>query len=109
VQQLTGRPVGSVGPNDYMVFGHPARNATSHQWATIQNIQSAVPDAVVTLHLREFIWRRNPGVPRLTQLTAVVTKKHGPFILRREYLLPAEASEETSLSSDAKGALIKQR
>jgi hypothetical protein len=93
VQQLTGRPVGSVGPNDYMVFGHPARNATSDQWAAIQNIRSAVPDAVVTLHLREFVWRRNRGVPRLTQLTAVVTRKHGPFTLRREYLLRNEESD----------------
>jgi hypothetical protein len=108
VKQWTGRTVAPVGPNDYVVFGHPARNATSHQWDAIQNIQSAVPDAVVNLHLREYIWRRNSGVPRLTQVTAVVTKKHGPFTLRREYVLPDEANEKP-LSPDAKGALIKQR
>jgi hypothetical protein len=27
------------------------------------DIKAAVPDAHVVLHLREFIWRRDPGVP----------------------------------------------
>ena len=44
----------------------------------------------MTLHLREFIWRRHPGVPRISQLTAVVSRKIGAMVLRREYLVSDE-------------------
>jgi hypothetical protein len=93
VQQWTGRSVEPVLPHDFVVFGHPARSATSAQWARLQEIQRAVPDADVSLHHREFVWRRESGIPRYSRLTVVVTKRTGPIVLRREYVLPDDGSE----------------
>jgi hypothetical protein len=87
VQQWTGRTRHHVTERDFVVFGHPVSTVTNRQWALLQEIRAAVPDAHLALHLREFIWRRDPGVPRLTRLTLVVTKTIGPMLLRREYLV----------------------
>jgi hypothetical protein len=104
VQQWTGRAVDVVGPNDFLVVGHPARSASPRQWARLQAIQAAVPDAVVTLHQREFIWRRDPGVPRFTRLTVVVVRKQGPITLRREYLLVDDELDQDSQTTNTEGA-----
>ena len=90
VRHWTGRDVAPVVPADFAVCGHPARSATSGQWAALQEIQAAVSEAQVSLHTREIIWRREPGVPRYTRLTVVVTKQAGPILLRREYLFPED-------------------
>jgi hypothetical protein len=99
VQQWTGKPDAIVNPADVLVFGHPAHIATKAQWARLQAVEAAVPDASVTLHVREFIWRCDARVPRLRQFTMIVTKTHGPFTLRREYILP---DENGSSDSDAR-------
>jgi hypothetical protein len=93
VEQCTGRARPRVSDRDFVVVGHPVRTVTTQQWTRLQTMRATVPDAVVTLHLREFIWRRDPGVPRLTQLTLVVTQKMGPMLLRREYLVSDEDAE----------------
>jgi len=51
-------------------------------------MQAALPEASVTLHVRELIWRRDPKAPRLTLFTVLVTQKVGPIVLRREYAAP---------------------
>jgi hypothetical protein len=93
VEQCTGRTVSHVSERDFVVVGHPVRTVTTQQWTRLQTMRAAVPDAVVSLHLREFLWRRDPGVPRLTQLTVVVTQKMGPMLLRREYLVSNEDAQ----------------
>lgn len=90
VEQWLGRKRQHVSERDYVVFGHAVRSITDRQWALLHEIRAAVADAHVALHLREFVWRRDPGVPRLTQLTLVVTRKIGGLVLRREYLLSDE-------------------
>ena len=90
VEQWLGRKLPHVSQSDYVVFGHQVRMITDRQWVLLHDIKAAVPDAHVALHLREFIWRRDPGVPRISQLTAVVTRKIGAVVLRREYLVSAE-------------------
>ena len=90
VEQWLGRTRQPVSESDYVVFGHHVRTIPERQWVLLHDIKAAVPDAHVALHLREFIWRRDPGVPRISQLTAVVTTKIGAVVLRREYLVPDE-------------------
>jgi hypothetical protein len=90
VEQWLGRKRQHVRESDYVVFGHQVRTITDRQWVLLHQVQRAVPDAHVSLHLREFIWRRDPGVPRISQLTAVVTRKIGAMVLRREYLVSDE-------------------
>lgn len=104
VQHWTGRPVEHVTPNDFIVFGHPARSATSHEWALLEQTRALVRGAVVSLHIREFAWRRGPGVPRLTRPTIVVTKQLGPIVLRREYVVPAEGQHTGELTDHSEGA-----
>jgi hypothetical protein len=105
VQQWTGRQRQNVTERDFVVFGHPVRTITNQQWTLLQAARAAVPDAHVALHLREFIWRRDPGVPRLTRLTLVVTKKIGPLLLRREYLVSNdEAHTSPSISHEKESA-----
>jgi hypothetical protein len=100
VEQWLGRKRSNVTERDFVVFGHPVRTMTKDQWSLLQQVKALVPDAHVALHLREFIWRRDPGVPRLTQLTLVVTRKIGPVLLRREYLaLNHEADGQPTLEN----------
>jgi hypothetical protein len=90
VEQWLGRKRQRVSESDYVVFGHQVRTMTDRQWVLLNDIKAAVPDAHVALHLREFIWRRDPGVPRISQLTAVVTRRISAMVLRREYLVSDE-------------------
>jgi hypothetical protein len=90
VERWLGRKRPHVSDRDYVVFGHQVRTIPNRQWVLLHEIQTAVPDAHVALHLREFIWRRDPGVPRISQLTAVVTRKIGAVVLRREYVVSDE-------------------
>ena len=88
--------------SDYVVFGHQVRTITDRQWVLLNDINAAVPDAHVALHLREFIWRRDPGVPRISQLTAVVTRKIGAMVLRREYLVSDEEADVNPSHAEGK-------
>ena len=102
VQQWTGRNRHHVTERDFVVFGHTVRTVTHRQWALLEKIRAAAPDAQTALHLREFIWRRDPGVPRLTQLTLVVTKRIGPMLLRREYLVSDDEADMSGTISTGK-------
>jgi hypothetical protein len=102
VEQWLGRKRQHIGDKDYVVFGHQVRTITDRQWMLLHNIKATVPDAQVALHLREFIWRRDPGVPRISQLTAVVTKKMGAVVLRREYLVSDEDIDVNRLHAEGK-------
>jgi hypothetical protein len=101
VEQWLGRRRQHVSESDYVVFGHEVRTITDRQWVLLHGIKAAVPDAHVSLHLREFIWRRDPGVPRISQLTAVVTRKIGAVVVRREYLVSDE--DASANRSDLEG------
>jgi hypothetical protein len=78
-----------VMPVDFKSFGRKADRATAAQWARMQEMQSAVPDATVALHVRELTWLVDPKAPRLIQHTIVVTQQIGALVLRREYGAPA--------------------
>jgi hypothetical protein len=108
VEQWMGRKRSHVSERDFVVLGHPVRTVTNQQWTLLQGIRATVPDAFVNLHVREFIWRRDPGVPRLTQLTLVVTKKMGPMLLRREYLVSEEDADNEPTAATRKGVRVHQ-
>lgn len=103
VQHCTGAAPPTVTPADFVVEGHPARSATSREWAALQACQAAVPDAAVRLHQREFRWTRDPAVPRLTHRTIVVTQRLGPLAIRREYWID-DQDAPTGGTSDHSGA-----
>ena len=75
----------------------------------LEELKAAVPDAHVDLHLREFVWRRDPGVPRISQLTAVVTRKIGAVLLRREYIVSDEDVDANRTRAEGEGVSMKPR
>lgn len=109
VEQWLGRKREHVSDRDYVVFGHQVRTITDRQWAMLEEMRAAVPDTHVDLHLREFVWRRDPGVPRISQLTAVVTRKIGAVVLRREYLVSDEDADANRSRAEGEGVGMKQR
>jgi hypothetical protein len=62
-----------------------ARQATSTQWAFVQEIQRALPEATVVLREHRLAWKQNASAPALTVFSLLVTARLGPFLLRREY------------------------
>ena len=79
-----------VSHPDLAVFSMNAVKATREQWALVQELQAAKPDATVTLRIHRLSWRRDPAAPALTVFGVLVTCKVGPFTVRREYLAPSE-------------------
>ena len=75
-----------IGAHDVLVAGTNAVKATATQWAAVQRIQAAVPQATVTLREHRLAWKQDTRVS-LTSFGVLVTCKQGPFTLRREYAL----------------------
>ena len=84
----TGRTDIVVGPADLQVAGADASSATSGQWAVVRQLKAALPDADVTLREHQLSWRRDPAQPGLTMFGALVTRRVGPFTVRREFAVP---------------------
>ena len=66
--------------------------ATSAQWAVMQQVKAAVPDAQVFLRERVLSWTADPKAPRLHIVTVLGFMKLGPLTLRREFCIPETCS-----------------
>ena len=88
LRSVTGRANIVVTTADLQVVGVDATVASAAQWAVIQQLQSRLPDADVTLREHRLSWRRDPALPGLTVHGVLVTRQVGPFILRREFAVP---------------------
>src|SRR3954469_11119797 len=86
-----------VGPLDVRVRSSHAVKATAEQWAVVQDIQRRVPDGNVVLREHVLSSKQHESVS-LTVFGVLVTKKHGPFVLRREYLVPGESTGPTAIA-----------
>lgn len=73
---------------DLVVTSKDATQATAAQWAVVQQLREAVPDATVTLRMHRLSWKNDPEAPTLTVFGVLVTRKVGPFAFRREYVAP---------------------
>ena len=65
-----------------------ARSVTAAQWERMQELKALVPDAEVVLRAHKIGWKPHPEAPTLTAFGVRVTRKVGPFILKREYAAP---------------------
>ena len=61
--------------------------ATATQWAVVRSLQSLVPDATVVLREHVLSSKRHQESASLTIFGVLVTKRFGPFTLRREYVV----------------------
>ena len=77
--------------------------ATAEQWAVVQDIQRLVPDANVVLREHVLSSKRHESAA-LTVFGVLVTKKHGPFVLRREYVVVD--SQHAADASSLRGCLL---
>jgi hypothetical protein len=76
-----------IGPGDVAVRSRNAVKATAAQWAVVQEVQRLVPGATVVLREHVLSSKRHQESASLTVFGVLVTKRHGPFVLRREYVV----------------------
>jgi hypothetical protein len=86
-----------VTASDLMVRSQNAVKATATQWAVVRSLQRLVPDATVVLRQHVMSSPRHHASASVTVFGVLVTKPHGPFVLRREYLV--DDSHEAALGS----------
>ena len=77
-------------------------DATAAQWAVLQEVQSAVPDARVYLRERVLSWTDDREAPRLRVVTVLGFLKRGPLTLRREFCVPDSCSSMPEPEGGAK-------
>ena len=87
IRQCTGSADVVVTPADVVARSAHAIMASAEEWAAIREIQERLPEANVVLRHHLLLSRRHQGVPSIVIIGALVTVKHGPFVLRREYVV----------------------
>lgn len=87
IRQFTGSADVVVTPADVVARSAHAVMASAEEWAAIQEIQARLPHAHAVLRHHLLLSRRHQGVPSIVIIGALVTLKHGPFVLRREYIV----------------------
>jgi len=96
IRQCTGSADVVVTPADVVVRSAHAIMASAEEWAAIREIQERLPQAHTVLRHHLLLSRRHQGVPSLVIIGALVTLKHGPFVLRREYIVSDKQSAAAS-------------
>jgi hypothetical protein len=87
LRAATGQNDIVVAPADVTVRSVHAVKTTAAQWAVVQHLRSRLPDANVVLRQHVLSSKRHDGAERLRVFGVLVTKQHGPFVLRREYVV----------------------
>ena len=87
LRESTGTSDIVIAPVDVTVRSAHAVKATAAQWAVVQQLRSQLPDANVVLREHVLSSKRHNGAGHLTVFGVLVTQKHGPFVLRREYVI----------------------
>lgn len=87
IRQFTGSADVVVTPADVVARSAHAVMASADEWAAIREIQERLPEAHTVLRHHLLLSKRHQGVPSIVIIGALVTLKHGPFVLRREYIV----------------------
>lgn len=88
LRAVLGDPSAVVAPSDLQVTSLDATSATTEQWSVVSMLQSRFPDATIKLREHRLSSRRHPDAPTLTVFGALVSRRNGPFTLRREFAAP---------------------
>jgi hypothetical protein len=78
-----------VAPQDLVVTGAHAKQATAAQWAAVKEVQALLPNATVALRVHTIAWKRDPQLRLPPVFGMLVTQRVEPFTFRREYAAPA--------------------
>ena len=95
-------PTATVSELSLHVTTRYLTDATAAQWAVLQEVQSAVPDARVYLRERVLSWTDDREAPRLRVVTVLGFLKRGPLTLRREFCVPDSCSSMPEPEGGAK-------
>jgi hypothetical protein len=93
LRQLPGHASVVVTPNDLSVVTRLLSTASAIQWSLVNEIRGLVPGAQVQLRERSLAWTRDAHAPRLRLVSALVTTRVGPVLLRREFHVPDSAPD----------------
>lgn len=75
---------------DLLVTTVTAKAATSAQWKSLEDIKARVPDATTVLKRHRLSLKTDAATPSVDVFAVLVTLRHGPLTLRREYSAPAD-------------------
>ncbi len=93
LRPLPGRANIVVTPNDLSVVTRLLPTASAIQWSLVNEIRAILPDAQVQLRERSLAWKRDADAPRVRLVSALVTTRVGPVLLRREFHVPDSAPD----------------
>ena len=74
-----------VSPTDVVVSSENAQMASAEQWAVVQDVRPRAGRNSRSARARVVIQARHASRPRSMVFGVLLTMKHGPFVLRREY------------------------
>lgn len=89
LRAITGRADLVIPSTELVIKGADVAEATADEWAVMRTLKSRLPDADVVLREHRLSWRRDPSLPSLCVYGALATRQVGPFVLRREFAVPA--------------------
>ena len=82
-----GRASEPIAPGDLVVTSEHAKMASAEQWMVVKAFRALMPEATVHLRVHRISLKGDSAPPPVVQHGILVTMKHGPFTLRREYAL----------------------
>lgn len=83
-----GDPSVVVAPADLHVTSVDAPSATKEQWSVMSRLQGEFAEATLKLREHRLSSRRHPNTPELIVFGVLVSRRIGPFTLRREFATP---------------------
>ncbi|MEK7995814.1 MAG: hypothetical protein AAB403_18610 [Planctomycetota bacterium] len=88
LRNVTGDMDLVVALADLDVSSTDASSATAEQWQLVSRLQAKFPDAQVKVREHRLMSRRHPTMAPLVLFGILVTRRVGPFSLRREFAAP---------------------
>jgi hypothetical protein len=93
LRQLPGYADVVVTASDVSVVTRLLPTASAIQWSLVNEIRNLIPGAQVQLRERSLAWMRDADLPKLRLVSALVTTRVGPVLLRREFHIPDSAPD----------------
>ena len=93
IRQLPGHADAIVTPTDVSVVTRLLPTASATQWSLVNEIRNLIPGAQVQLRERSVAWTHDADAPKVRLVSALVTTRVGPVLLRREFAVPDSAPD----------------
>ncbi|HEY3382588.1 MAG TPA: hypothetical protein VGK32_12515 [Vicinamibacterales bacterium] len=88
-----------VSAEDIVVNSRVTATATAEQWAQLREIHSLVPEATAVLRTHRVIWNKRAAAVTIAGNGILVTRRHGPLMLRREYDIATKRMQDATATA----------